>query len=233
VPEKKNRSSDSAELEGEMALLGMSRYTDRSPGPPNGVVWHINESFKAKDGMPSLVQTAILLGRQNDQDKCEMKLSMKLTTSGLSFERMFGSGEQDIIINPTSPNMNPDDFDRQHLGNVDLTTLFKVMGWSQVLTELTGATEQPSRHAIQRALGTIARQQTREDKTRARESIQPITPGEYFFAELWSRDSQPAADASTTMATRVSKVGRALDGGLLKKYFPWVQEEPALPSTVS
>jgi hypothetical protein len=232
----KNRSSDSAEHEGEMALLGMSRYTDRPVGLRNGVVWQINESSKAQEGIPSLVRTAIVLERQNDQDKYQMKLSCKLTMSGLSFERMLGRdslGEQDILIDPATQNLNSDGFDTQHLGNVDLTTLFKLMGWSQVLTELNGATEQPSRHAIQRALGTIARQQTREDQTRAGESIQSITPGEYFFAELWSRDSQPAADANTTMATRVSKVGRALDGGLLKNYFPWVQEEPALPSTVS
>jgi len=76
--------------------------------------------------------------------------------------------------------------------------------------------------------------------TAAAEPAPLIRPGEYFYAKLWSRDAKATAvtapynpAGATVQNVKLEQGLGTLDDTLLRKYFPWVYEEPALPSMVS
>ncbi|KAF2094755.1 hypothetical protein NA57DRAFT_79923 [Rhizodiscina lignyota] len=239
------RKDSYADHQDEIAMSGFVNFSAHAQVTnndlENAATWQINENKKTKVGIPNLIQTALLLRPPSDEGRLEMELHTKLITSGFSFEpaaRFNLLSNETISFDPNLQFPTLDGVNSQNLDNVDLAMFFKAVFTRQDSITATGDTEQQRQGAIQTALGAIAhkeaKKQSRSPRPPSAKLDEKIQPGEYFYAELWSRDSTRAPITNRTVAVSGSKFDpeiKALDKTVLEKYFSWVHEDPPLPST--
>ncbi|KAF5707709.1 hypothetical protein FGLOB1_6780 [Fusarium globosum] len=169
----------------------------------NALSWTINEDPILKVGVPSYLQTAILLLRSSG-GIFKANVNVKADVSGFSFRNlqdgMLESEDDPVIFDPGAYPVIPNDLaglDLHHLGSVDLSRLCKVQN-------IIDDDEIPLRETF----GQTVRDLFQKDKTVEDKS-------ETWFIDLW--DSNTAADARNVLP-------KSLDRSELAKHFSWISE---------
>ncbi|KAM0342383.1 hypothetical protein ACHAPU_009570 [Fusarium lateritium] len=123
------QSKDSAVLNASKRFKPKAGVADIA-GSFNAVTWTMMENATARTGIPSYLQTAILLQRRTDE-MFHAVITIEADVSGFSFrdfsEDILGDREDDpVVFNPRAPPQWPDamgTLDLRNLGLVDLSSL--------------------------------------------------------------------------------------------------------------
>lgn len=200
----------SVQRSSRVVLTGSKSLKGKAEGRPNVVNWTITEDPFIKAGVPSYLQTAILLERRTDEIfRAEIKV--KADASGFSFRNLQDSlseGEYDpVIFDPGASPLIPHDLrglDLDELGSVDLSQLYKVQNAANF-------DDIPRRRTIGQAVKDLFSEEKAVD----------VKPAEYkvesWFVDLWDNGQVPGAGP---------KLDRPLGRSDLEEHFSWISETP-------
>ncbi|CVK96728.1 uncharacterized protein FMAN_11058 [Fusarium mangiferae] len=175
--------------------------------PPNVANWTIKEDPIMKEGVPSYLQTAILLERTTDKT-FEAKIKVETDVSGLSFRNLQdGLLEKDdlVIFDPGASPLVPNDLAGQNLddlGSIEISRLYR-LGSMNLYPDILE--REPMDQTIKDLLseGNPAEGKPVEYEVKA------------SVIDLWSDKSPKVGSHELNMPLRRED---------LNKYFPWISE---------
>ena len=125
---------EAQETQDQTMLSGTIRLEGRDYGAKNTARWVLGENSSQRTGIPTRLQTAVLLKRKEGQktEKFQAVVEVKAEAAGV-MDRMFGRVPKDdpVIFDPGAKPMAKDglgaDIDAKNLGVVDLKSLGQVV----------------------------------------------------------------------------------------------------------
>lgn len=143
--------TESFKIKDRALLFGSIRFEGRDHGAKNAAEWTLKENKEAKDGVPGLFATAILLKRKTD-GRFTMTVEVDVEAGIMSkiksqFERLSGRKDAPVVFDP-DPNRKPTPSDldqhRENLSVLDLKKLSEVRGAEQISITPTSEVTQKS-----------------------------------------------------------------------------------------
>jgi hypothetical protein len=192
----------------------------------NGLLagWRIREAEKTQGGIPTLLQTAVMIRRTSD-DPFYVNVKIDVQVSGISFQTA-GRAVERVVIDPRVPGIGDLGIDTTHLAstNLDLYQLISDTVTQPVFPdpEQVRVTE---REDIEERAAVEAKLDNASTETVLTPNNQPC-----FYVQLWNSDSLRPRRTPENMRLDVPEFKNLLsekwphqpNSDLLAKYFSWL-----------